>query len=77
MTELEERLLAEVTKLEGGMNFLSEQLQAINRRLDASTKLMQTVQSDLEKFSGEQRQYSENQQKLFSPLCKLQKHFTE
>ena len=77
MTELEERLLAEVTKLEDGMSSLSEQLQAINKRLDDTTTLMQAVQSDLLTFSEEQKKYSEDQQKLSSPLQKLQKHFTE
>ena len=77
MTELEERLLAEVTKLEDGMSSLSEQLQAINKRLDDTTTLMQAVQSDLLTFSEEQKKYSEQQQELSSPLQKLQKHFTE
>ena len=70
MTELEERLLAEVTKLEDGMSSLSKQLQAINKRLDDTTTLMQAVQTDLLNFS-------EEQQKLSSPLHKLQAHFTE
>ena len=62
MTELEERLLAEVTKLEDGMSSLSEQLQAINKRLDDTTTLMQAVQSDLLNFSEKQKKYSEDQQ---------------
>ncbi len=77
MTELEERLLAEVTKLEDGMSSLSEQLQAINKRLDDTTILMQAVQSDLLTFSEKQKKYSEDQQKLSSPLHKLQARFTE
>ena len=77
MTELEERLLAEVTKLEDGMSSLSEQLQAINKRLDDTTTLMQAVQSDLLTFSEKQKKYSEDQQKLSSPLHKLQARFTE
>ena len=70
MTELEERLLAEVTKLEDGMNALSGHLQATDRRLDALTKHMQTLQDDLTK-------YSEAEQKLSPMLQKLQEHFTD
>ena len=77
MTELEERLLAEVTKLENGMDDLSEQLMAINRRLDASTKLIEKVQSDFEKFLRQQQSLSEAQLKLSAPLQKLQKHFCD
>ena len=70
MTELEERLLAEVTKLEDGMSDLAEQLQAINERFDTSTKLIETLSSDLENFS-------EKQQALSSILEKLQNHFSK
>ena len=70
MTELEEKLLAEVTKLEDGMSALSGQLQTTNRRLDALTKHMQTVQNDLAR-------YSEAQQKLSPMLQRLQELFTD
>ena len=70
MTELEEKLLAEVTKLEDGMNALSGRLETTNRRLDALTKHMQRVQGDL-------TTYSEAEQTLSPMLLKLQRHFTE
>ena len=70
MTELEERLLAEVTKLEDGMSALPGRLETTNRRLDALAKCMQTVQGDL-------TTYSEAEQKLSPMLQKLQEHFTE
>ena len=71
MTELEERLLTEVTRLEAGMNDLSEQLTAINGRLDVSTKLIKALQSGLSNFLTQQQNFSEAQQKLSSPLEKL------
>ena len=70
MTELEEKLLAEVIKLEDGMNALSGRLETTDRRLDALTKHMQRVQDGL-------TTYSEAEQKLSPILQKLQKHFTE
>ena len=70
MTELEERLLAEVTKLEDGMSALSGQLTEINTRLDSTTKLMNNWQDILKSLS-------EEQQNLSPALQKLQEHFTE
>ena len=77
MTELEERLLAEVTRLETGMDALSEQLTTINERLDASTRLIESVQKNLAIFLAQQQKFSEEQQKLSSRLQKLQEHFNE
>ena len=75
MTELEEKLLAEVTKLETGMDALSEQLMEINKRLDASTELIGFLQKSFEKFLMQQQHISKVQQKLLSQLQKLQEHF--
>ena len=58
MTELEERLLAEVTKLEDGMNALSGHLQTTDRRLDALMKHLQTVKGDLTRYSEAEQQIS-------------------
>ena len=77
MTELEERLLAEVTRLETGMDALSEQLTTINERLDASTRLIESVQKNLAIFLAQQQKFSEEQQKLSLRLQKLQEHFNE
>ena len=74
-TELEERLLAEVTKLETGMDALSGQLTAINKRLDASTKLIGFLEKSFEKFLMQQQNISKEQQKLSSQLQTLQEHF--
>ena len=76
MTELEEKLLAEVSKLEAAVNDLAGRLEQIDKRLDASTKLMRTVLDDLAQFSAKQQQYSEAQQVLCTMLQKLQRHFT-
>ena len=91
MTELEERLLAEVTRLQAGMNDMSAQLTAINERLDDSTKLFEALKSELsnfltqqqnfsreqQKFSQAQEKFSQAQEKLSSPLESLQAHFTK
>ena len=70
MTELEERLLAEVTKLEDGMSALSGRLETTNRRLDVLAKHMRTVQDDL-------GTYSEAEQNLSLMLQRLQEYFTD
>ena len=75
MTELEEMLLAEVTKLETGMNALSGQLMEINERLDASTELIGAVKKNLENFLRQQQNLSEEQQQFSSWLQTLQAHF--
>ena len=51
------------------------QLTAINERLDASTELIEKVQSNFEKFLRQQQSLSEEQQQLSSWLKKLQEHF--
>ena len=75
MTVLEEMLLAEVIKLETGMDALSEQLMEINKRLDASTELIEFLQKSFEKFLMQQQNISKVQQKLSSQLQKLQEHY--
>ena len=64
MTELEEKLLAEVTKLETGMNALSGQLTAINGALGrfneahrGSAKRFVELFDGTAKFFREQRKY--------------------